>query len=80
MPTGTVDWYHPKHGRGVIVLDENGGDAHFDIGTLQRAGLEAAQNGQRLAFGMKRDPQSRRLVADNLTALDSKLQRNARYR
>jgi cold shock CspA family protein len=72
MPTGIVDWYHPIHGRGVVALDNNGGEAHFDVEALRRAGLQTVQRGQRLAFGMKRDPQSRRLVADNLVVLSGR--------
>jgi cold shock CspA family protein len=56
MPTGTVDWYHPKHGRGAVVLDKDGEEADFDIEALERAGLKSVKRGQRLAFGVKRDP------------------------
>jgi CspA family cold shock protein len=72
MPTGTVDWYHPKHKRGAVVLDNDGGEAFFDVEALRRAGLETVQRGQRLSFGVRRDPQSRRLVADNLVVLEER--------
>jgi hypothetical protein len=38
---------------------------------LHRAGLETVTRGQRVAFGIKRDPRNGQLVADNLIVLEA---------
>ncbi len=50
MASGTVSWYNPAKGYGVIALDNGGPDVSVDKAALERAAMAPLQEGQRLTF------------------------------
>jgi CspA family cold shock protein len=50
MPLGTVKWFNPTKGFGFIQPDSVGKDLFVHISSVQRAGMETLDEGQRLEF------------------------------
>ena len=50
MATGTVKWYNPTKGYGFIQPDNGGKDVFVHISAVERAGLRALNEGQKLEF------------------------------
>lgn len=50
MAIGEVRWYNRKKGFGFIRPDLGPRDVFVHVSAVQRAGLEALQDGQRLEF------------------------------
>lgn len=50
MPIGTVKWFNPTKGFGFIVPDKAGDDIFIHISAVERAGISAPNEGDRLAF------------------------------
>lgn len=69
MPTGTVKWFNPTKGFGFIEPDEGGKDAFVHISAVERAGLQALREGQKVEFELTPSRDGRE-TADNLVALD----------
>ncbi len=69
MPTGTVKWFNPKKGFGFIEPDEGGDDAFVHISAVERAGLSALQEGQRVNYELQPGREGK-MAADNLTLAD----------
>jgi CspA family cold shock protein len=69
MPTGTVKWFDPVKGFGFITPDEGGKDAFVHISAVERAGMSALNEGQKLEYELIPDNRQR-LSADNLRAAD----------
>ena len=50
MATGTVKWFNPNKGFGLIAPDDKSSDVFVHISTLERAGLSTLNEGQRVSF------------------------------
>ncbi len=69
MTTGTVKWFNAVKGFGFITPDEGGKDAFVHISALERAGIHALDEGQRVEYELQpgRDGKS---SAENLSLAD----------
>ena len=50
MPQGTVKWFNATKGFGFIQPDDGGKDVFLHISALERAGLAAPADGQKVNF------------------------------
>ena len=50
MATGTVKWFNPTKGFGFITPNEGGSDVFLHITALERAGLNAVDEGQKIEY------------------------------
>jgi CspA family cold shock protein len=66
MPTGTVKWFNSQKGFGFIAPDDGGNDAFVHISAVERAGLSALNEGQKVTFDLVSDRKSGKMSADNL--------------
>jgi cold shock protein len=69
MTTGTVKWFNSTKGFGFIQPDNGGPDAFVHISAVERAGLRAIVEGQKLGYDMERDMKSGKMSACNLQAV-----------
>ena len=65
MQTGTIKWFNATKGYGFIAPDDGGKDVFVHISAVERAGLGALQEGQKVTFEIVpgRDGRS---AADNI--------------
>lgn len=59
MPSGTVKWFNNKKGFGFIVPDTGGPDVFVHISAVERSGLQALNEGQKVTFELAPDRQGR---------------------
>lgn len=64
MASGTVKWFNTAKGFGFIAPDGGGKDVFVHITAVQRAGLQALNEGQRLDFDVVDDKKGKK--AENL--------------
>ena len=69
MPRGTVKWFDPVNGYGFITPEAGSKDAFVHISSVERAGLTALSEGQKIEFEMVADKRGR-MAADNLRVID----------
>jgi CspA family cold shock protein len=50
MATGTVKWFNPTKGFGFITPDEGSKDVFVHITAVQRAGIQALTEGQKVSY------------------------------
>ncbi len=50
MPTGTVKWFNSTKGYGFIAPDDGGKDVFVHISAVERAGLKALNENQKIGF------------------------------
>ena len=50
MANGTVKWFNATKGYGFIQPDEGGNDIFVHVSAVERAGLRALQDGQKVAY------------------------------
>ena len=69
MPTGVVKWFKPTIGYGFIQPDEGGKDVFVQISTVESAGLQSLNEGQKVEYELvpSRDG---KFAAENLIVLD----------
>ncbi len=67
MPSGTVKWFNNKKGFGFIVPDEGGSDVFVHISAVERSGMQALNEGQKVSFDLAPDRQGR-MTAVELTS------------
>ncbi|TYO89168.1 cold-shock protein [Oceanicella actignis] len=54
MATGTVKWFNSTKGFGFIQPDEGGNDVFLHVSALERAGLSAPADGQKIEYDLER--------------------------
>ena len=63
MATGTVKWFNETKGYGFIAPDEGGKDVFLHISVVERAGLRAVDEGQRLAMKVVKTQKGREAIS-----------------
>lgn len=66
MTTGTVKWFNPTKGFGFIQPETGDTDVFVHISAVERAGLTALHEGQRVEFELERDARSGKQSAGSL--------------
>ncbi len=60
---GTVKWFNPTKGFGFIVPEDGGNDVFVHISEVEKAGLKALDEGQKVNFEMA-DNRGRQAATD----------------
>ena len=68
MATGTVKWFNATKGFGFIQPDDGSTDVFVHISAVERAGLRALTDGQKITYDVVLDRKSGKNSADNLRA------------
>ena len=66
MPTGTVKWFDAQKGYGFIRPEDGAGDVFVHASAVERAGMDALREGQRVAYEVQRDPRRGKSSAEDL--------------
>lgn len=69
MATGTVKWFNTEKGYGFIAPDNGGQDVFVHISAVQRSGLSALNDGQKVGYEISQDRRTGKSSADELRAL-----------
>ncbi len=67
MATGTVKWFNGQKGYGFIQPDDGGKDVFVHISAVQRSGLTALDEGQKVTYELVTDKRTGKFAADHLT-------------
>jgi CspA family cold shock protein len=68
MTTGTVKFYNDMKGFGFIQPDDGGKDVFVHATALERAGLRALREGQKVSFDTAQDRRSGKVAVNNIQA------------
>lgn len=68
MAIGTVKWFNATKGYGFIEPEDGGKDVFLHVSALERAGLRAVQEGQKLSYELARGRDGR-TSAENVRAV-----------
>lgn len=68
MSTGTVKWFDAGKGFGFIQPDDGSTDVFVHISAVERSGMNALNEGQKVAYEIVRDKRTGKNSADNLRA------------
>ena len=69
MTQGTVKWFNSQKGFGFIQPDDGTRDVFVHISSVERAGLQGLQEGQKVTFELVADRRTGKSSAQNLRAL-----------
>ena len=69
MTQGTVKFFNGQKGFGFIQPDDGGKDVFVHISAVERAGMRALNEGQKIAFDVIADRKTGKSSADNLQAV-----------
>ena len=69
MTTGTVKWFNSIKGYGFIAPDDGSKDVFVHISAVERAGLAALHEGQKIEYEIVRD-QGGKFAAANLGVVE----------
>ena len=70
MTTGVVKWFNGQKGYGFIQPDDGGRDIFVHISAVERAGMRALNEGQKIGFDVVVDRKNpAKSSADNLRAV-----------
>ncbi len=69
MSTGTVKWFNPVKGYGFIQPEDGSKDVFVHISAVERAGMRALVEGQRVSYDEQRDAKRGKTSAENLKPL-----------
>jgi cold shock protein len=69
MTQGTVKFFDGQRGFGFIKPDDGGKDVFVHISAVERAGMGALNEGQKIAFEIVADRRTGKSSADNLRAV-----------
>lgn len=64
MPSGTVKWFNNKKGFGFIVPDTGESDVFVHISAVERSGMQALNEGQKVSYELAPDRQGRMTAVD----------------
>ncbi|WP_397400195.1 cold-shock protein [Phenylobacterium sp.] len=68
MASGVVKWFNATKGFGFIQPDQGGPDVFVHISAVERAGLGALNEGQKVSYELERDQRSGKTSAGQLQA------------
>ncbi len=68
MTRGTVKWFNDQKGFGFIQPDDGGKDVFVHISAVERAGMRALNEGQKIGFDVVTDRKTGKSSAGNLHA------------
>ena len=68
MSTGTVKFFNTTRGFGFIQPDDGGADVFVHATAVERSGMTAIVEGQKLSFDLVKDARSGKVAAENLQA------------
>ena len=68
MPNGTVKWFNTTKGYGFIEPEEGGKDVFVHISAVERSGLKALAENQKLSYELQ-DGRDGRVMATELQSL-----------
>ena len=68
MASGVVKWFNATKGFGFIQPDQGGPDVFVHISAVERAGLGALNEGQKVSYELERDQRSGTTSAGQLQA------------
>ena len=68
MINGTVKFYNDQKGFGFIQPDDGGTDVFVHATALERAGMRALSEGQKVSFTTAVDKRSGKTAVDTITA------------
>jgi CspA family cold shock protein len=68
MTIGTVKWFNPTKGFGFIQPEDGGADVFVHVSAVERSGLGAIHEGQKIGFELERDQRSGKMSAGRLQA------------
>ncbi|AQZ51028.1 cold-shock protein [Martelella mediterranea] len=68
MSTGTVKFFNSTKGFGFIEVEGGGSDVFVHISAVERSGMSAIAEGQKLSFDVVTDDRSGKSAAENLRA------------
>ena len=66
MATGTVKFYNSAKGYGFIQPDDGGKDVFVHVTALERAGIRALAEGQKVSFDVETDRRTGKTSATNI--------------
>ena len=66
MTTGTVKWFNGQKGYGFIQPEDGSKDVFVHISAVERAGLRALNEGQKVSFEVVADRKTGKSSAENL--------------
>jgi CspA family cold shock protein len=69
MTQGTVKWFNEQKGFGFIQPGDGGKDVFVHISAVERAGMRALNEGQKIAFDVVADRKTGKSSAENLQAV-----------
>ena len=68
MNTGTVKWFNATKGFGFIQPQDGSTDVFVHISAVERSGMSALNEGQKVTYDIVRDKRSGKSSAENLRA------------
>lgn len=68
MATGTVKWFNGQKGYGFIQPDAGGPDIFVHISAVERSGMNALNEGQKVNYEVTQDRRTGKSSADQLSA------------
>ena len=66
MSTGPVKWFNSQKGFGFIQPEDGSKDVFVHISAVERAGLRALNEGQKVSYDVVADRKTGKSSADNL--------------
>ncbi|ASW08796.1 MULTISPECIES: cold-shock protein [unclassified Rhizobium] len=69
MNSGTVKWFNSAKGFGFIQPEDGATDVFVHISAVERAGMNALAEGQKVSYELVRDRKTGKSSADNLRAI-----------
>ena len=66
MSTGTVKWFNGQKGYGFIQPEDGSKDIFVHISAVERAGLRALSEGQKVSYEVVADRKTGKSSAENL--------------
>ena len=64
MPNGTVKWFNTTKGYGFIAPDDGGKDVFVHISAVERSGLTALADNQKVSFELREGRDGRAMASD----------------